>query len=667
VKVAMMTNRASTESVSANRITQTLAALLVPLLVSLFFLQALRLYFTEVYLVVWAALFSEPIDLSGLAVAALMLLSLLVPLTLPALRRATGVRTITLTSAIGISLVRLLLSAGLSFQMEAAAACVVVGLYGLFLPAYLEQFDPSRSTAGRRGYLVSGLGLALAYDMAIRALGTSVDLSRDKGWLVVQVILSAIAVLAIWLSRASTERDTSGPSLEPLSSWAGVLLLGGLGPLLFLEYNLFMHASTVSRWVQVDYDLMAILIPSATVIGLLIPRFKGLQSLGAVVVQNVVVLLSVSAFLWYDGWISGVLVLLGQVCVVLDLRLLFQVVRSHTFRWKTSTVVGVALCLSLMTAFLLTFLLTLSFAYAYTFDAFRGTEPLSFLIAAAVLGATALAATFTLRRAAPPPREVPWVRQSVAAVAVILALVGSGLQPEVNPEAASTGTLRLMTYNLHQSFGMDNKLDMDEIAATITQGDPDIIGLQEADAGRVPSLSVEEVLWLSRRLNMYSAYGPSWGDTYGVAVLSKYPIVAEQRYLLSSAEQQRSCLETTIDLGQQTVTFFSVHLGLNSEERERQLDEVLAYTARAPTPKVLVGDFNANPDSHEIERVLEQFTSTFAAAGMGTGYTSPADAPRETIDYVFVSPDLQVLSAEVISSLASDHLPVVAQLGTQTP
>ena len=662
-----MTNAPSIEAVSANRVTQTLASLLAPLLVSLFFLQALRLYFAEVYLVVWAALFSEPVDLSGLAAAMLMLLSLLVPLTLPVLRRAASVHTITLTSAIGISLARPLLSADLPFGVEAVATCVIIALYGLFVPAYFEQYHPSHTPRSRRGYLVSGLALALAYDMAIRALGTSVDLSRRTDWLVVQLVLSTIAILTAWVSRTSNGRDTGGSKPQPLPSWAGVLLLSGFGPLVFLQYNLFMHASTVSRWVHVDYDLMAILIPSATVIGLLIPRFKGLQSLPAVLLQNAIVLVSVAAFLWYDGWISAILILAGQVCVVLDLRLLFQVVAAHSFRWDRSTVVGVALCLSLVTAFLLTFLLTLSFAYAYTLDAFRGTEPLSFLIAAVALGAAAFAAATTLRRSGAPPPEVHWVKQSVAALPVIVALIGFGLQPMVNPQPTDTGALKLMTYNLHQSFGMDNKLDMEKIAATISEGDPDIVGLQEADAGRVPSLSVEEVLWLSRRLNMYSAYGPSWGDTYGVAVLSKYPIAGQKRYLLSSAKQQRACLETTIDLGQQTMTFFSVHLGLNPQERERQLDELLGYTALAPAPKALVGDFNSNPDSHEIERVLEELDWAFGVAGTGTGYTSPADDPQETIDYVFVSPEIQVISAEVISSLASDHLPVLALVQLQSP
>ena len=65
--------------------------------------------------------------------------------------------------------------------------------------------------------------------------------------------------------------------------------------------------------------------------------------------------------------------------------------------------------------------------------------------------------------------------------------------------------------------------------------------------------------------------------------------------------------------------------------------------------------------------MLEQYDNAFAVAGIGTGYTSPADAPQETIDYVFVSLDISVLSAEIIPSLASDHLPVVARIRLQSP
>ena len=662
-----MVNPLSDRTPTTNRLMPTLASVLCPLLISLFFLEALRLYFAQVYLVVWAALFSEPVDLSGLLVAMLMLLSLLAPLTLPSLRRLTSTRRIALASAIGISVARPFLTAGLPFGIEAIASCATIALYGLFVPAYFEQNHPSNAPRNRRDYLVSGFALALAYDMAIRAIGTSVDLSLRTDWLPIQLSLSAVAILSVYISHRSIKAAPGQTDLKPVPSRAGVLVLCGFGPLLFLEYNLFMHASTVSRWVDVNYELMAILIPGATVIGLLLPRFKVLHSRPAVVIQNLVILAAVAVFLWHDGWISGILILVGQVCMILDLRLLFQFASSHLFPWKTSTVMGVGLCLSLVTAFLLTFLLTLSFAYAYTFDLFRGTEPVAFLIAGLFLATTSSVAGSILHLADSPPPEVSWLHRSVAALPVVLALAGLALQPIVNPEPTEPSPLTLITYNLHQSFGMDNKLDMEEIASTILRADPDIVGLQEADAGRVPSLSVDQVLWLSRRLNMYSAYGPSWGSTYGVAVLSRYPIIQQKSYLLPSAEQQRSCLETTIDLGDQMLTFFSVHLGLNTQERERQLDELLVYTADAPAPKVLVGDFNANPDSHEVGRVLQQFENAFELAGAGSAYTSPADSPVETIDYVFVSPDIEVVSSEVLPSLASDHLPVVSRLQLPGP
>lgn len=662
-----MTSAPLVESISVDRVVRTLASLLTPLLISLFFLEAFRLYFAQVYLVVWGALFSDPVDLTGLAAAVLMLLSLLAPLTLPLLRRLTSAGNIALASAIGISLARPLLNAGLPFQAETTTSCAIIVLYGLFVPAYFEDYHPADARRSRRGYLVSGLALALAYDMAIRALGASLDLGLLPEWLPGQLLLSLVAIGAAFRSRAGSEAAPARTQFKPLRSWAGILLLSGFGPLLFLEYNLFMHASTVARWANVSYDVMAVLIPSATAVGLLIPRSRRLQSLPAVVVQNVVILLAVAGFLWFDGWITGLSILAAQACIMLDLRLLFHFVSSHSFKRRPSTVVGTALSFSLVTAFLLTFLVTLSFAYAYTLDVFRGTEPLAFVVAALALAATAVLAASRMWVPNAPPPEVPWVKQSVAALPVVLAIAGFALQPIVNPQPTEHRSLTIMTYNLHQGFGTDQKLDLKQIADTILQADPDIIGLQEADAGRVPSLSVDEVLWLSRRLNMHSAYGPSWGNTYGVAILSKYPIAEQSKYLLSSSEQQRACLEARIAVGGETLTFFSVHLGLNVQERERQLDELLAYTADAPSPKVLVGDFNAHPDSHEIERVLEQFVHSFAQAGTGSGYTSPPENPVETIDYIFVSPDIEVVSAEVISSLASDHLPVAALIQLPSP
>jgi endonuclease/exonuclease/phosphatase family metal-dependent hydrolase len=617
LKVARMNSRPTAQTLTVGEVSRSLAALVTPLLASLFFIEALRLYFADQYLIIWAALFSDPIDLAGLAVGVLLLSAFLAPLLLPVLRRRASARRIALASAVGLALARPLLSAGLPFEIETAASWLCISLYGLFLPAHFADRHTAQTPQVRRRYLVAGFALALAYDMAIRSLGSSLDLSLQPDWLPVQLLLSVVAIAAAFAAPAPRLPTQESRDLALYPRWAGISLLGSFGALLFLEYNLFLHASTVSRWVQVDYDLMSILLPSATVIGLLIPRLKGLHSWPAVVIQNVVLLASVAAFLWSDGWASALLVLSAQVCVMLDLRLLFQLVASHRFGWETSTIVALGFSVSMVVAFVFTLMLTLTFAYAYTLDIFRGLEPVPFFAAALYLGIAACASAYRRRMGDASRPEVPWMKQSLAALPVFLALVGTVAQPIIDPQPAEGGSLIVMSYNLHQSFGMDNKLDLQEVLNTIRQAEADVIGFQEADAGRVPSMSVDQVLWLSRKLNVYSVYGPSWGSTYGVAVLSRYPIVSHERHLLTSEKQQRACLETTIDVGGQTLTFFSVHLGLNAEERERQLDEVLAYTAQAPSPKVLVGDFNAHPDSHEISRVLEQFDHAFAVVPRG--------------------------------------------------
>ncbi len=660
-----MTSESAAETKAVAAGLRTLGFLITPLLISLFFLEALRLYYAELYLVVWAALFSEPIDLSGLLGAVLMLSCFLAPLLVPLLRRVTSAPRIALSSLIGAAVASVFVSAGLPFQVEVVASYVTIACYCLFLPSYCEDYCAANSHIPGARYLVAGFVLALAYDMAIRALGTTVDLSLRPEWLPLQAILSAVIIAAALLCYREGVPTSQKNDPQTASSWMGALILSGFGGLLFLEYNLFIHANTVARWVQVDYDLLAILVPAATVVGLLIPDVKPARRYSAII-QNLLILASVAAFLWVDGWGSAILILVGQACVILDLRILFSFVTSRSFKWKTSTVVAVGLTLSLFLAFILVLIYTFSFAYAYTLDLFRGTEPLPFFVAAVTLGLTSMLAAWKMGKPETVMFDGRWAKVSLALLPVVLAAAAFVLQPSISPQPTGNGSITVMTYNIHQAFGVDDKLDLQEIVDTIKRGDPDIIGLQETDAGRVPSLSVDQVLWLSRKLNMYSAYGPSWGNTYGVAVLSKYPIVEQQRYLLTSEEQQRACLQTRVDIGGQDLHFFAVHLGLNSEERKRQLDEVLTYTAQVPAPEVLVGDFNAHPDSHEIQRVLDQFQDAFALGGTGSGYTSPAEGPRETIDYIFVSPDIQVASAQVIPSLASDHLPVVAEIEVQS-
>lgn len=45
-------------------------------------------------------------------------------------------------------------------------------------------------------------------------------------------------------------------------------------------------------------------------------------------------------------------------------------------------------------------------------------------------------------------------------------------------------------------------------------------------------------------------------------------------------------------------------------------------------------------------------------------FSFPSDAPTRKIDYIFVSPDVKVLSADILPVVASDHRPHTAEIIT---
>lgn len=244
-------------------------------------------------------------------------------------------------------------------------------------------------------------------------------------------------------------------------------------------------------------------------------------------------------------------------------------------------------------------------------------------------------------------------------------------------ETTPTQPMAIMTYNIYQGYTPEGNINLEAIRDTITTADPDILGLQECDTSRISSMNIDTVLWLANELNMYSYYGPpSSEQIVGVALLSKYPIFNATYYLLSYEEIPRVLIETTIEVGTTQLTVFVVHLGLSYTDRTTQMAEVMDIVNSALTPKILMGDFNTLPTGEPepgavavndtiYEDISAYLNDTWTAAGNSLnppeGYTWPSIGPFERIDYIWVSPDINVVSCWVISSASgSDHLPVVS-------
>lgn len=241
-------------------------------------------------------------------------------------------------------------------------------------------------------------------------------------------------------------------------------------------------------------------------------------------------------------------------------------------------------------------------------------------------------------------------------------------------------TLRVMSYNIHHGANSSDEPSMDGIIQIIRTFRPDVVGLQEVDRHwSHRSGFADQIGEIARRLDMNFFYAPiydiepeegSQRRQYGLAILSKLPMIDERNRTMSrlttlgedpELEQLGGFAHVTIDIDGLDVQFFNVHLDYRSDPSVRtlQVKESVAAIREVEGPVVMMGDFNAEPGAAELKLLHDHLSDAWAVRG-GAGSTYPAVDPVKRIDYIFVSPEVQVDSAFVLSGSASDHRPVGA-------
>lgn len=225
--------------------------------------------------------------------------------------------------------------------------------------------------------------------------------------------------------------------------------------------------------------------------------------------------------------------------------------------------------------------------------------------------------------------------------------------------------LKVMTYNIHHGKSLYGTNSIDTIAQLVSESNVDIVGFQEIESGMLRSGFLNQVEYLSTQLNMNQAFGPNLnilGGKYGNAIMSKYPIIAYENYGLPSGREQRGFLRATIDVNGHEIQFIVTHLGLNEEERNRQVSVIQRYMETLQGDVILVGDFNAAQDSTEIRRLSKKLQDVGEITGNSDQPTFDLPLLSKRIDYIFIGQGITIESYEVIKSRASDHYPVQAEL-----
>ena len=639
---------------------------LAALIATLFGVEALRAFLTGVY--------ALNVLTTGLNVSVGAVLLLLAPVVhMLGLGRVAPARLVP-PIAILLAGFRLLLLVPWPLALHVLFSGLATATYLVFVVPFLAG---ALRLAGGAGGVASGIGFALAADLALRILGASTDPGATLWSAAYLAPLTLVFLLVAFRVPLPREPMTNrGPPLR------AVALGLGLGGFLALATTALLYPWFLARWTGQSPGPFGPSVLLGFAAGAYVAR-AGLGPPARAARWNAVLLAALAVFA-IDLALVGtdvlpVSALLAAAASVVGLeRLLGSATRSGMSARDMGLALTIASAVLLLAV--LAFVFTLTYAYVPAPAVWKGHAPVVLLLIAVAFLGPALAAGKRGTGVAPSSLG----RRSaavVAAVVLTLGAVGIALTPSVAPVAPGTDVLRVMTFNVHQGFGADGLLDVSRIADVVRLANPDVLALQESDTVRLTSGGVDLVGYLSASLGYHVAYGPPTREqTYGVAVLSRLPIVTWSYALLTSAGDQRALVHATLQSAFGSIHVIAVHLGLRQADRDVQVSEVLAYLDRVAGSRILLGDLNACPSGScpaDIDppdavygRLSAALDDAWVEAGFDpeadSGFTYPSTHPVERIDYIFVSAGVAILRCEVVGppsrTDASDHLPVLAEV-----
>ncbi|NJL61145.1 MAG: endonuclease/exonuclease/phosphatase family protein [Methylacidiphilales bacterium] len=230
----------------------------------------------------------------------------------------------------------------------------------------------------------------------------------------------------------------------------------------------------------------------------------------------------------------------------------------------------------------------------------------------------------------------------------------------------------------------------------------DIIGLQEINIEANTGDRIADKLEMPYIYKTkYHKLPYTGGPEYGIAIISRYPFIQQEQLDLQG--QGRSAQYVQIEVNNQQFIFCNGHYYWqpgSCQARMEQFELLVDWLGKLPAelPIINVGDFNATPDTPEVEFLRKKFISAYANYhNSEPEYTCPTPlikatkkirhdvglrvmnmlAQRQikawqgTLDYIFINQHLQVNNCQLILTepavnneymYPSDHFGIAAEL-----
>jgi endonuclease/exonuclease/phosphatase family metal-dependent hydrolase len=575
----------------------------------------------------------------------------------------------------------------LEVLLDTRGQLIVAGIgtasFLIFLPAWLAV--QSRESAGLRSLTV-GLGamFAMALSLLLRALNSTVDLSTAGAGQIIAWVLALIAA-GVMFAKFSvvTRMDQSARTMGK-----GRIIAYSVGFIsgLLLLYFAFAAPQVIARWTEVDALLiLAILVVALCLYVVVVNRWvkRSAISSTAILIWNVLFVAAltltialhqmylpiervaypihdVAAVSWH--WIPLFLALLSSPIVFINLGLFTREIIDAQPKPRT---LGIGFSLAALWALILIFANVSTTVYDYLpifGPLWRDRYWLVFLLA----GLGMMLPVLALRKDTFNRGAIDLPAKAFRLIFGALILIGVGTligawMTAAKPSAPTTSpdALKVLTYNIQQGYDAAGLKNYDGQLALIQQLNPDVIGLQESDTSRIANGNSDVVRYFADHLGMYSYYGPKTVQgTFGVALLSRYPIENPRTFYMVSAGEQTATIVAEIIANGKTYHVMVTHLG-NDGPLPQVLDVLSQVDRQSNT--VLLGDFNLKPATDQYRQVTSVLDDAWVRAGSPKPIGAEWDA-NQRIDYVFVTAPVDVAAAQYVLAPTSDHPALVVDV-----
>ena len=559
-----------------------------------------------------------------------------------------------------------------------------VGCFLAYFPALLSAREEERPHAWTLGAGVVG---ALVVSMLLRVLGSGYDLSVHGGFQAIGWALALVASVLLFALRVPRQAEsgmaTAGQAGRPGPGRTIGLSLG-LTSVWVLLYFCFAAPNVIARWTGASYAgivaVLVLVLCAAVALAVFFPRASALLTPGRVFGWTALFVLVLALTLLAQqirfpadpgGYplLEPAVTLLSRVPLWLMLVLFpvllidWRLLAGELLASRQSPR-ALAASFGLSSLFFLIAILGQVFTTVYDYipvvgPFFRDRFWLVFVAPGVVLALS----TLLVRREAFERLSLPaGSRRFLAAMALICvaALVGvavTAARPAV-PSGQQT-RLRVCTYNIQQGYdegGSKNYAGQLELLRGV---DADVIGLQESDTARIAGGNADTVRYFADRLDMHSYYGPKTvPGTFGIALLSKYPIEGARTFFMYSEGEQTATIEARIRVGGQRFTLYVTHLG-NGGPMVQQ--EAVLEAIGGTENVLLMGDLNFRPDTAQYRLTTETLDDAWLLR-WPDGVDGEGRRFDRRIDHVFVSLGMTVIDARYLTEPESDHPALVVEI-----